>query len=228
VLSVAAALMLWWWQGGPAMAALGIGLAAWLILGSAAELADRIRAGRAGAWGRLRRLPRAALGMTVAHAGLGVVILGMTGSLFSVEAIQGMAPGDQVTVAGYRIRLDGIDPVDGPNYVAQQARFTVTDGRGRALAMTPSKRRFTAPPQVITESAIHTTGYSDLYLVLGDADPATGRWGVRIYYNPLVPWIWFGAGFMLVGGVVSLSDRRYRIGAPARRPVLAAGPLEAA
>jgi cytochrome c-type biogenesis protein CcmF len=106
--------------------------------------------------------------------------------------------------------------VPGPNYSAEEGRFTVTSG-GSTITMAPSKRRFTDPPQVVANTAIHTTGLSDLYLVLGDADEQAGAWTVRAYYNPLIPLIWGGAGIMMLGGLCSLSDRRLRVGVPVKR-----------
>ncbi len=202
---------------GPVLAVLGLGLAAWLIVGSLVSLAERVVVGAPGAMlARARRLPRSTWGMTVAHIGLGVSIIGMTGSLWSTETLQAVHPGETVSIAGYDLRFEGARRVQGPNYIADQGVFTVSRDGVVLGEMRPSKRLYDAPPQATTETAIRTTGFADLYLALGDPDQK-GGWGVRAYHNVLVPWIWFGAVVMMLGGLLSLSDRRFRIGAPARR-----------
>jgi len=127
-----------------------------------------------------------------------------------------MHPGDSVSVAGYDYRLDGVESAEGPNYEAQRAHFTVTRDQRPVAVLAPEKRVYPVSRMPTTEAAIHTTWLADLYVALGDPD-GSGGWSTRIYYNPLVPWIWLGAVVMALGGAVSLSDRRHRIGAPARR-----------
>jgi len=216
-------------RGGPVLAVPGLALAAWLIVGTLTDLAERVRlfnaplAGKGGGlFERARRLPRSAWGMTVAHIGLGCSILGMIGSLFSTEALQSVKPGETIALAGYTVRFDGVRQIQGPNYVADQGVFTVLRDGVELGRMTPSKRLYDAPQQATTETAIRTTGFADLYLALGDEDPQ-GGWGVRLYHNVMVPWIWGGAFVMMLGGLLSLSDRRFRIGAPARRRAVLPG-----
>jgi len=206
-------------HGGPVLAAPGLALAAWLIVGTLVELAERLRlfnAPLSGLIERAWRMPRAAWGMTAAHIGLGCSILGMIGSLFSSELLQSVRPGETVTLAGYSLRFDGVRRVQGPNYIADQATFVLLRDGVEAARMTPSKRLYDQPQQGTTETAIRTTGFADLYIALGEED-GNGGWGVRIYHNTMVPWIWGGAVIMMIGGLLSLSDRRFRIGAPARR-----------
>jgi cytochrome c-type biogenesis protein CcmF len=212
--------------GGPVLAVLGIGLAAWLALGTATEFAERIRLFRAPPAETLRRLaglPRAAIGMTVAHSAMAVIVLGITASsAWQSERILVMTPGQTVEIAGYRIALDRVERVPGPNYLAERAILTATRDGATVAVLRPEKRAYTTPRQTTTEAAIHTTLMADLYAVLGDpaaAAPggsATG-WTVRLYHNPLVPWIWIGAVIMVIGGLVSLTDRRHRVGVPTRR-----------
>jgi cytochrome c-type biogenesis protein CcmF len=226
LLAVAAAAAIYALQGGPLLAVAGVALAVWLIAGTLTELALRIGLGRMAlsrSLSRLVGLPRAAVGMTIAHASLGIVILGITASsAWQAEKILIMAPGETTAIAGYAVRFDGVATVAGPNYTSERATLTVTRDGQPFVTLTPEKRRFITPPQVTTEAAIHTTFLADLYAVLGDpgatqagAENAKG-WTVRLYHNPLVPWIWIGAVFMVVGGLVSLTDRRYRVGAPTR------------
>jgi cytochrome c-type biogenesis protein CcmF len=172
---------------------------------------------------RLAHLPRAAIAMTVAHAALGITVLGITGSAaWQTERILIMSQGDTTEVAGYALTLDKVAQVPGPNYMAERATVRVAAGSKTIATLFPERRRFTNPPQITTEAAIRTTLLADLYVVLGDRqDPGTGGaakpgWTVRIYHNPLVPWIWIGAVIMVLGGLVSLTDRRHRVGAPAR------------
>jgi cytochrome c-type biogenesis protein CcmF len=116
-------------------------------------------------------------------------------------------------VGGYRFILDAVGPVRGPNYTAVRGTFTVYD-EGRFIArLTPETRRFADPPRETTEAAIRPLFTGDLYAVIGQGQ-SDGRWGVRLYYKPLVSWIWAGALIMVVGGALSLSDRRLRVGAP--------------
>lgn len=210
---------------GSVLAVLGLGLAAWLAVGVATEIAGRIRLLRARPVDSLRRflgLPRAAWGMTLAHFGLAVLVAGVTASsAWKVEKIQTMRPGDTVDVAGYTYRFEGARDLQGPNYAATRGRFTVTrDGQPFAV-LEPEKRLYPVQQRPTTEAAIRSTFLGDLYAVIGDADGKEGGFVTRLYFNPLVPWIWAGILLMVMGGVASLSDRRLRIGAPGRRPLAA-------
>src|SRR5690606_29722414 len=123
-------------------------------------------------------------------------------------------------VRGYRFTFDGAHEVGGPNYTAIRGTFTVSSN-GRTIAtLTPERRSYSQPPDVTTEAAIHTTFYSDLYAVIGDA-AGDGAFVTRIYCEPFVPFIWYGVLLMGLAGLVSLSDRRLRVGAPQRRASLA-------
>ena len=225
--TVAVLAALWSHGGGPVMALVGVALAAWAFFGAWVEWAGRIalfRVPLATSVQRALGLPCAVWGMTLAHAGLGIAIAGMTGSAFWVsERIQLVHPGETVEIAGYRLAFRGVEPVTGPNYDAERATFAVTrDGRGIGL-LTPEQRHYTVTGMALSHAAIHTTGTADLYLALGDDDGA-GGWTVRLYHHPLVPWLWLGCAVMVAGGLVSLGDRRLRVGAPAvrRRPAAAA------
>ncbi|MFQ5784540.1 MAG: heme lyase CcmF/NrfE family subunit [Alphaproteobacteria bacterium] len=221
VAAVLAALASWSLAGGASLLpALGIGLAAWLFVGALVELGGRLKLFRAPigeSWKRARYLPRSAWGMTIAHAGLAIALAGIVASqAWRSEAIQVMHPGESVAVAGYLFTFKGAREVPGPNYTAQRGEFEVTRG-GRAVArMWPEKRLYPVQRMPTTEAAIHTTWLADLYAVIGDPTE-DGGWATRIYHNPLVPWIWLGAVVMVIGGGISLSDRRLRIGAPTRR-----------
>ena len=183
------------------------------------EFGGKIGLGRvppASVFRRAGNLPRSAWGMTVAHAGLGIVVAGVTAaSAWQTERIQSMNPGDAVDVAGYRLTFRGVSESSGPNYRAVTGRFDIERG-GRVLAvLRPEKRDYPAERSQTTEAAIHTTWLADIYAVLGER-ASSGAWTARLYHNPLVPWIWVGAIVMAAGGAVSLTDRRLRIGAPRR------------
>jgi cytochrome c-type biogenesis protein CcmF len=201
------------------MALVGLALAAWLIVGAALELAERIglfRVSLGQSLRRLARLPRSTLGMTVAHASLGILIAGITAvSAWQEERILVMKPGDTTRIAGYSLSLDRVDGFRGPNYDGQRGIMSVRDGDRLYTTLTPERRFYVVQRRQTTEAAIHSTVFGDLYGVLGE-DDGKGGYTVRLYYNPLAPWIWIGAIFCALGGALSLTDRRHRIGAPAR------------
>jgi cytochrome c-type biogenesis protein CcmF len=227
---VAAGLAFYLQSGGPVLAVGAIGLAAWLFAGALVEWTDRVklfRAPFAESWRRARSLPRAAHGMTLAHAGMAIVMAGMIGSsVWKSEVVTNLKPGESVEIAGYTLLFGGVGKLQGPNYAAERARFEVTRDGEEIAILTPEKRVYQVRAMPTTEAAIRTTFFSDLYAVLGDSDGA-GGWTVRVYHEPLVPWIWIGCLVMVAGGLTSLSDRRLRVGAPARQTKGAARPAAA-
>ena len=208
-----------WHPDGPWLAPVAMGIAAWLGFGALTEWADRIKLFRAplgDSWVRLKGLPRAASGMTLAHLGVAVAIAGMTGaSAWQIERIQVVTPGQVVPVGSYGFVFDEVTEGTGPNYSYRRAHVTLTRGDKVIAELHPETRFFPVAAQSTTEAAIHTTGVSDLYAVVGEPD-GSGGWTVRFYENPMVPWIWYGALIMAAGGFLSLSDRRHRVGAPQR------------
>ncbi len=226
-----AALATWWLKtGGPIGAVFGMALAGWLAAGTVLEWAERIKLFRApmtDSWRRARNLPRASWGMTIAHFGAAVLVAGVTASAWQTERIETMRPGQSLDVAGYTFRFEGTRPVDGPNYTAERGRFTVTRGDRLVTVMQPEKRFYPVQRMPVTDAAIHTNGFADLYAVITEPSGGDGSWVVRLYHNPLVPWIWFGAIIMALGGLVSLSDRRFRVGVPVRRAVPAPSAVRA-
>jgi len=175
---------------------------------------------------RARGLPRAAWGMTVAHLGVALLVMGITVSeIWQVEVQQVMKPGETVQVGPVQYRFLGVEPYKGPNYTAQRGRFEVLE-QGRVVReLRPAQRRYQQPPMETTEAAISPSLLGDLYAVVGEGDAERG-WAVRLYWKPLVSWIWLGALIMALGGFLSLSDRRLRVGAPARRRSEAASAAE--
>jgi cytochrome c-type biogenesis protein CcmF len=230
--AVAAGLVAWYVSaGGPVLAVAAMGLAAWLFVGALVEWSDRVKLLRVApgeSWRRARSLPRSAHGMTLAHAGLAVVMAGAIGSsVWKSEVVTNLRPGETVEIAGYSLRFEGVAAHEGPNYNAERASFTVTRDGEEIAVMTPEKRVYEVRAMPTTEAAIRTTLLADLYAVIGEADDQ-GGWTVRVYYEPLVPWIWIGCLVMVAGGLTSLSDRRLRVGAPRRGPTARAGSRPAA
>ncbi len=203
-----------------ALAALGIGLAFWLIFGALTDLALRAGVGKVTPKTALRRLaglPRSAHGTALAHLGLGLSTLGVVAVVtLQTETILTMKPGETVDVAGYTLRFEALNPHRGPNYTEDQGVFPVFDADGDRIAtIVSSKRLYTARRMPTTEAGIETLGLSQLYISLGD-ETDDGGVVVRVWWKPLVTLIWLGALVMMIGGTLSLADRRLRVGAPAR------------
>ncbi len=203
-----------------ALAALGIGLAFWLIFGALTDLALRAGVGKVTPTTALRRLaglPRSAHGTALAHLGLGLSTLGVVAVVtLQTETILTMKPGETVDVAGYTLRFEALNPHRGPNYTEDQGVFPVFDADGDRIAtIVSSKRLYTARRMPTTEAGIETLILSQLYVSLGD-ETDDGGVVVRVWWKPLVTLIWLGALVMMIGGTLSLADRRLRVGAPAR------------
>ena len=216
-------------DGGSALAALGAGLAAWLICGAFTDVAVKSGLGTVRSPSvvlrRFAGLPRSVFGTALAHLGLGLTILGMVGALgFGAERILSMHAGDTVEIAGRTLRFAGLYPAQGPNYSEDRARFELLDKNGQVVTTVSSaKRFFPARQTATTEAGIRTLGLSQLYVSLGD-EGADGSVVARIWWKPLVTLIWLGGLVMMAGGTMSLLDRRLRVGAPARRRQGAAAP----
>ena len=191
-------------------AALAFAVAGWLIGASILDVRSR-KGARASAFAA-----------ALAHAGLGVTLLGVTGATaWRSEALTVMAPGEIIMVGPYRLRFDGVTEVKGPNYVADQARIALMDGDKVKTMLRPEQRFYTAEGQSVADTAIRTTGLRDLYLALGD-NRGNGRYAIRVYVSPLAPLIWLGALVMALGGMLSLGGRlRLRAREPASEPVAA-------
>jgi cytochrome c-type biogenesis protein CcmF len=201
------------------MAPLGLFVGVWLLVGTLIEFMERIRlfeGSPARIWNRARHTPRAAYGMTLAHLGLAVAIIGMTGAAaWKSENIKVLQPGQSLTLQGYDFKLESVGGIRGENYLADQAHFVVSRDGELIANLYPERRQYLVQPMPTTEAAIRSTPLADLYAVIGEPD-GKGGWTVRVYHEPLVAWIWFGALIMVAGGLTSLSDRRYRVGAPVR------------
>jgi cytochrome c-type biogenesis protein CcmF len=227
---IAIAIAWAWASGGSALAPLAIGLAIFVIAGAISDLAERtalFRSSPSVSFRRARGLPRSAWGSAFAHAGIGLALIGIVcETTWNSEFIGTMKPNDLIPFAGYQLKLDDLSQRQGPNYREMVAAFTVSLDGEKLSVMTPSKRNFTTRGGAsTTEAALLTRGVSQLYISLGDTT-ADGGITVRIYHKPLVLLIWFGPVLMAFGGMLSLSDRRLRVGAP--KPARALRGLQAA
>ena len=203
--------------GGPLLVPFAIGLALYVMAGALTEIVERtglLKVPLATAFARARGLPRSAWGAAFAHFGLGITLLGVIGETqWSLERIAELKPGQSIAIRRYDLHFDGVTARQGPNYRELAARFTVRRHGDVVGVMEPAKPSFPSRGTAVTETALMTRGVSQLYLSLGDPNP-DGSLAVRLYYKPLVLLIWFGAVVMVIGGALSLSDRRLRVGAP--------------
>ncbi|WP_284162932.1 heme lyase CcmF/NrfE family subunit [Frigidibacter sp. SD6-1] len=204
-------------SGRSALAPVGVLLGVWLIAGACIDL--WLRAGRTQA--RLARLPRADWGRGLAHSGLGVTFIGiacLTG--WSIEDIRTVKVGESFPLGAYQVVLEAVEEGEGPNYLTTMATMRVMKGGAEVAVLHPEKRVYPVAAMPTTEAAIANGFRDDIYLVLGDPQ-ADGSWAVRSYVKAFANWIWTGALMMALGGALSLSDRRLRVGAGARRQPLA-------
>jgi cytochrome c-type biogenesis protein CcmF len=217
IIGLAVIIATWLIAGGSTgslAAAVAFGFAAWLAGGCLLAFDARIalfRVPLGESFQRAMDLPRTVYGMTVAHLGMAILIVGIAGATaWKVEKIQIMHLGDTVDVAGYAVTLKNVeDGVPGPNYTALRADFVVTKRGSFVAELKPEKRLFTMPPLPTTDAAIHTNFLGDVYAVIGNPDDK-GGYVTRLYYNPLVPWVFIGPVVMAMGGLLSLSGRRKR------------------
>ncbi len=228
-----AALALTW--GGPVLAPVGVGLGAYLIVGSALEIVARARGygsnrvrGAGLIWRRATGLPRSAWGTALAHAGVGVAVLGIAAQGWATEGLATLKPGGTLAAGPYVATLDRVAPRPGPNYEETAAFLTIRTAAGDVVGHVDTGKRFYPSRQMaVTESGLLTVGASQVYASLGEIQP--DGVGLRLYYKPFVLLIWIGAVIMALGGGVSLTDRRMRVGAPVRakaKPVPNAVPAE--
>jgi len=223
--SVATALLLPFVFGEwKALVSLGLLLATWVIATAAVNLWDRVKttSGQLSVWQKLRMQSRSYYGMQLAHLGVAVFIIGVTlVTGYQAEKDVRMKTGDAVNVGGYDFRMKGVSDVMGPNYRAARAEIEITRGGEYFRTMYPEKRSYLVSENAMTETAIDTGLFRDLYISLGEPLPG-GAWSVRVHYKPFVSWIWGGALLMAMGGGLAVTDRRYALAARKQRSVLQA------
>ncbi len=186
-------------------------LAFWVINSIWVTLQGRLQHGR-NLWHGLKRIPRGWYGMVTAHLGIVLSIIGIALSgAYSQEMDVRLAPGEERTLGPYRFEFVRVEKKPGPNYLADVATVSVYKDRTQVLTLYPEKRQYNASANVMTEASIHTNLIRDLYVSLGDErDRAAGAWTVRLYYKPFILWIWLGGLVMVAGGLLAVTDRRYR------------------
>jgi cytochrome c-type biogenesis protein CcmF len=199
------------------LAPFGIGLALFIMMGAVTDIAERIgllRAPLSVVRQRAAGLPRSTWGTALAHFGIAVTLLGIVSvSTWATERIVAVKVGQSISLSGFELTFDGLVQRSGANYRELGGKFTVRQGSVAVATMEPTKRSFASRETTTTEAALMTRGFSQLYLSLGDVN-SDGSVAVRLYYKPMVLLIWIGSIVMMLGGALSLSDRRLRVGAP--------------
>jgi cytochrome c-type biogenesis protein CcmF len=192
-------------------AVLGLTLALWTVAMTGLSLADRVGV-QGFSWQRLASIPSGFYGMTIAHLGISVFVIGITlTSVYSVEKDIRLAPEETVDMSGYIFQFHGVKQTEGVNYVAQQAFVTVSHNGEQVAKLEPQKRVYKVQTMPMTEAAIDAGLFRDLFVAIGEPLGNEGAWSLRIYYKSFIRWIWLGAVFMGVGGLCAACDRRYRI-----------------
>ena len=222
VLAVALAGLVWTMQTGKSLQGpIGLFLGAWLVFGALVDLVSRL--GRTRDFSRLLRLPRADWGKFFAHSGLGITMFGVAGLMaWDQEDIRVVPIGGSWDMAPYSFTLDAVENVRGPNYLSTMATVSINKDGEPYATVYPEKRNYPVAKMPTTEAAIDYHPMVDLYVVIGDKQD-DGGWAVRTYIKPLANWIWAGAIIMGIGGLISLTDRRYRLAAGARKNAVPQG-----
>ncbi|WP_299874901.1 heme lyase CcmF/NrfE family subunit [uncultured Sulfitobacter sp.] len=204
---------------------IGMFLAAWILMGVVMELAQRTGRGD-NRLARLTRLPRADWGKAVAHGGLGITMAGVAGlTAWTIDDIRVAQIDQPFSVGSYELTLQSVEEVRGPNYLATRAEILLTQGGDVVAQLVPEKRFYPVAQMPTTEAAIDYDLARDVYVVIGDQQ-SNGGWTVRTYIKPLTNWIWIGSALMAFGGLLSLSDRRFRVAAGARKSSATPVPAE--
>jgi cytochrome c-type biogenesis protein CcmF len=210
----AAALLIGSLRGGSVAAAVASGLAVYLIIGSFVEVFGRVVGGGLKmALSRARGLPRSAWGAACAHAGAGVCLLGLAATAWGVESILAVRPGQEIPLGPYMVQVGQMTTGPGPNYQQTTLPMTVRDGGRTVAIISPSRRDFPVRQMTVSQAGLATVDFGQVYVSLGDSN-ANGTYDAHLYWKPLVTLIWLGGVLMAFGGLLSLSDRRLRVGAP--------------
>jgi cytochrome c-type biogenesis protein CcmF len=219
VLALSVGLLVWAMQSNKtALGPIGMFLGTWLISGALLDLAMRTGRGSVqNRLSRLTRLPRSDWGKLVAHSGFGITLMGISGLMaWSVEDIRVAKIGETFHVAGYDITLQEVNQLQGPNYVSTTATMMILQDGAEVAVLHPEKRVYPVQAMPTTEAAIANGFWRDIYMVIGDPQQ-NGGWAVRSFIKPFANWIWAGSIIMALGGILSLSDRRFRVAAGATK-----------
>jgi cytochrome c-type biogenesis protein CcmF len=191
----------------------GFAMAFWIIITTVLVVLERLRNLAGDLVAKLSKVPSSFWGMSIAHLGIAVCIIGITMVKgFEAERDVRMDWGSVIDVGGYTYKLDSVEPAQGPNYTAMRGKIELSKDGKFIANLYPEKREYDSSQMPITESAIHSTPFGDHYVSLGEMlDQKTQAWSVRVYEKPFVAWIWYGAILMALGGLIALIDRRYRV-----------------
>jgi cytochrome c-type biogenesis protein CcmF len=217
---LAATILLGVYGSRKVMGVVGASLALWIIVSSLYEPILQLRKGV--------KLPAATIGMTLAHIGIAVLLMGIT--LVESQTIErdiAMKTGQSVEIAGYNFTYHGGEDIKGPNYSGYRGHVTVTRNGKTMADLNPEKRLYTVQNSVMTEAGIGATWNRDLFVALGE-DVGNGAWSLRLQYRPLIRFIWVGAFILAMGGITTLFDKRYRQPSSASAVAAAAGTTRAA
>jgi cytochrome c-type biogenesis protein CcmF len=186
------------------LSAMGMALATWVFVGLILQIVDRVK--------KPGRIPPSFWGMHLAHLGIAVVVVGVTlVKGYEVERDVRMGLNDTVRIENYNFELVGVSNVDGPNYKALRGEIKVTKDNQFLEVLHPEKRKYFSSAMPMTEAAIDSGLFRDLYVSLGESiEGDKPQWSVRVFYKPFVSWLWYGAILMVLGGLLAVSDRRYR------------------
>jgi len=215
ILSILITSILVFLYDGSPTAFLGLFLGFWLMLGTIYEIAFKIGIGKKLEimLSRSINLPRSAYGMSLAHLGVAVFIIGVTVSSAWREDIEkSISLGDEIFIKNYKLIFSSYDKIQGPNWVADKATFFIFKNKIKIDSLYPERRFFPASQVTTSEPAIMSNVFSDLYVVLGEKNTENNYYSIRVYYSPLLNWIWFGIILMVLGGIFSISDRKHRLG----------------
>lgn len=208
--------LFWTFQTGKSLLGpVGVFLGVWIVSGAALDLLNRT--GQKRDVSRLWRLPRADWGKAVAHTGMGITMVGIAGLMaWQEEDIRVAQIGEPFQVGAFELELTAVNEARGPNYFSTMGDVIVRRNGEQIAVLNPEKRNYPVAQMPTTEAGIDYSFLRDIYVVIGDAQD-NGGWVMRTYIKPLANWIWGGAILMALGGVLSLSDRRYRVAAGARK-----------
>ena len=203
--AVLVAVFIWGFtEKGNWLSAMGMALATWVFVGLILQIVDRVK--------KPGRIPPSFWGMHLAHLGIAVVVVGVTlVKGYEVERDVRMGLNDTVRIENYNFELVGVSNVDGPNYKALRGEIKVTKDNQFLEVLHPEKRKYFSSAMPMTEAAIDSGLFRDLYVSLGESiEGDKPQWSVRVFYKPFVSWLWYGAILMVLGGLLAVSDRRYR------------------
>ena len=197
---------------------LAIGLVCWIVLTMARDIHNKTR--HTGLRAGIKRLKPAYYGMHLAHLGLAVTMIGISISAgYSVQQDLRMAPGERAVLGDYEFRFDGVQQTRGPNYLSDYGTVTAYRNGRQIARLHPEKRVYSVQTMPMTEVGIDPGVTRDLYVALGEPLDNQGSWAVRLHIKPFVRWIWGGSVLMALGGLLAISDRRYRVRVTGKKAV---------